>query len=519
MTAESKDDNDYIQQTQQHQLSSQSVENLKIENDDGNINTGTSTTTNTNANFNASVRDSNHSYSSLDPHLYRPSWRPPTPPRGDEPDSESHYSLRNNSDTESSQPSSSWLHSLLPKNRKNAKSKKYPPPVSAFHIPNSLSASSDDSMVDRSLLLQDNSLSFKIENNDNSSFSHSNKKQPLLHLSASASSSPYSQSSSPSKKQTRLQKYSKRQKQKHKSDLEIRQKCDFFYTGMDELEAKRGSQTKSKWATKQTPASVAYTNESRIRNGYGEYFDPTLRRKFMEEYEMLNTNLTNNEIEHNNAEDQFDDDIHDDDDAMDFRSLFTFGCSPTSREKELNRRGLTVDDHDIPAISDIRKSSLSFMNNGRMQIRLPSDKVRLLMDDHLEAGILCVEKDALVRSSADRSSAQDDVNREEAQNSLFMADDENIIGENISNNYDYSLSRANRNEAASSLKELRYVLTIDQDLYKRVLTEVVDSQTPCGLYYCCHDYESKTVNINVAVGILFVVFSFIFWGTCEWPTD
>ena len=189
MTAESKDDNDYIQQTQQHQLSSQSVENLKIENDDGNINTGTSTTTNTNANFNASVRDSNHSYSSLDPHLYRPSWRPPTPPRGDEPDSESHYSLRNNSDTESSQPSSSWLHSLLPKNRKNAKSKKYPPPVSAFHIPNSLSASSDDSMVDRSLLLQDNSLSFKIENNDNSSFSHSNKKQPLLHLSASASSS------------------------------------------------------------------------------------------------------------------------------------------------------------------------------------------------------------------------------------------------------------------------------------------------------------------------------------------
>mmetsp|Transcript_13407 Transcript_13407/g.20340 ORF Transcript_13407/g.20340 Transcript_13407/m.20340 type:complete len:106 (-) Transcript_13407:85-402(-) len=74
-------------------------------------------------------------------------------------------------------------------------------------------------------------------------------------------------------------------------------------------------------------------------------------------------------------------------------------------------------------------------------------------------------------------------------------------------------------DASAPLSELSYVLTVDQDLYKRVLSEAVDSQTMCGFYYCCHDYESKNVNINVAIGILLVVFSLLFWGTCVWPTE
>ena len=42
---------------------------------------------------------------------------------------------------------------------------------------------------------------------------------------------------------------------------------------------------------------------------------------------------------------------------------------------------------------------------------------------------------------------------------------------------------------------------------------VISLQMPCGLYYCCHDYGGKNVNIYVAIGILMIVFGFILCGT------
>jgi hypothetical protein len=295
----------------------------------------------------------------------------------------------------------------------------------------------------------------------------------------------------------------------------IREKCNFFYNNIEDIEAQR--QSKSQFATKQTPVSMTLTNES--SNGYCEYFDPTSRHAFMEEYAILNSTLSNEEIEYKDAEDQFVDD--DDEYGLDFQTLFTFGCSPTARDKELQRRGITADNGFVPAISDIRKSSLSYMNNGRIQIRLPSDRVRLLMDDHMEAGILSVERPLVLANETQESASNDTQERtspllkprRSSNDSIIVGSQQvSCVGDDTEINVDeYEV-------CTSSLPELNYVLTVDEDLYRRVLSEIVDSRTPCGLYFCCHDYDSKSVNIKVAIGILVIVFSLLLWGTITWPT-
>ena len=67
--------------------------------------------------------------------------------------------------------------------------------------------------------------------------------------------------------------------------------------------------------------------------------------------------------------------------------------------------------------------------------------------------------------------------------------------------------------------ELNYVLTVDQDLYKRVLKEMSDHWRVCGLYYCCHEAlgETKHVDIGVAISLLLVVLTLMAIATSYWP--
>uniref|UniRef100_A0A7S2MG41 Uncharacterized protein n=1 Tax=Helicotheca tamesis TaxID=374047 RepID=A0A7S2MG41_9STRA len=71
------------------------------------------------------------------------------------------------------------------------------------------------------------------------------------------------------------------------------------------------------------------------------------------------------------------------------------------------------------------------------------------------------------------------------------------------------------------LEPLRYVLTVDEHLYRRVVREIDQSQaTPCGLYYCCHDdTDSNRASISVAVLLLALVFLFLLVNTLIWPLD
>ncbi len=513
-----------------------------------------------------------HDLDNIASYSYHPSWRPPTPPPP--------HSNRNDDENDrrsQSSSKSSWLHSILPSSHKKSTSSSSPlrsrsrggvrgvkfPPGKAFQSPTLMSANSEDSMVDGSLLLQDESEIHQVDTTCTST-------ETAADVSTTSASSTCGSGEQEKKKKGRdddqniynykilddktqfqshqnkrynsTSKYKKRSKRNTNttSQKNRNQLGDFFYKGIEELESQHKSQ--SQYSLKSTlSSSHINTNE----NGYGgnEYFvTPASRRLFLEELVLLNSQ--DSQGDHDNAEDQFDDDPdnidQDHDDGLDFTTLFTmFGCSPTSREKELSKRGLTLDHEGLPAISDIRKSSLSYISNGRIQIRLPKDRVRLLMDDYMEAGVLCVEKEVITQQPehAVKTTADDEQkitleanNSEEKMTSPLLQpksyDDQQKEGMNqnfalsggADNNHDKKV--INNNEISqANLPELQYVLTIDQDLYRRVLSEMADSKAPCGLYYCCHAFDSKNVNIKVAIGILMFVFSLLLWGTLVWPTS
>ena len=70
-----------------------------------------------------------------------------------------------------------------------------------------------------------------------------------------------------------------------------------------------------------------------------------------------------------------------------------------------------------------------------------------------------------------------------------------------------------------SRHELAYVLTVDKDVYRRVVQESGDLYgIPCGMFYCNHDSESGVhMGIGVAVGVLLGIY-FMLVHMIVWPT-
>ena len=274
------------------------------------------------------------------------------------------------------------------------------------------------------------------------------------------------------------------------------------------------------------------TNHGNTEAAPCEFFtNSESRHTFLQQYHMLNTKLSV-EDRYQDAEDQFynisdsqdREEATNDDDILDVKALFGWGL--WSREQELSKLGLTADDRGIPAISDIRNSSMSYMVNGKVLIKLPTDRVRLVVDENMDPGILSVENNAddvaLAKMRANRvnMSLRDQVG-EELFSSLSSSPSLKLDCETIS--IETSIGpppihyNARNKRPNPSLTELNYVLTLEPDLYRRVLSEAADNRMPCGLFYCCDDDRSKNVNIRVAIGILSFAFGFILWGICIWP--
>lgn len=313
-------------------------------------------------------------------------------------------------------------------------------------------------------------------------------------------------------------------------DEEQQHDVSFFYNGMDDLEVTRYRQERNA------------TNWNHARNLQQEstnYFDHSLRRDFVQAHAFLNAFIAN---ENNSINDDDDDDndeetFDDNDDYMDFSTLFSFGCSPSSRQRHVD----SEKDNRLPAIADIRKSSLSYFHKGRVQMRLPTDHIRLAMDEYLEPGILIVERplmqsemDPTSRTHVDqRNGSLSDENTSDAHMPLLEnshQDDEVIQSDtirsmrNTDTNMNVKLPLLGDDQddiEQQNLEPLNYILTVDQNIYKRLLADISSSRMPCGFYYCCHDTvdHSKNVHIGVAIAILSVVFTFLFVATCIWPLD
>ena len=142
-------------------------------------------------------------------------------------------------------------------------------------------------------------------------------------------------------------------------------------------------------------------------------------------------------------------------------------------------RSFREDEGSSQNFSDVQKSTLVYEQDGRILVKLPRDQVRLVVDHDLEAGIVSVEQW--------RQIDQGDI----AKESVF--DD--------------------------SKPDLRYVLTVPEDLYRRVVSEMSDAMVPpyFGAFKCCS--ENEKADIRIALAVLCVVFILMFISTLEWPTE
>ena len=133
-------------------------------------------------------------------------------------------------------------------------------------------------------------------------------------------------------------------------------------------------------------------------------------------------------------------------------------------------------------VLDVQHSSLFYEQNGKLLMKLPRDQMRLMMDNDLEPGIVSVEQ---------WRKAEDQYQGFTAVSQMEMT------------------------------PPLKYVLTVPDDLYRRVVSEMsYRLMPPCwGFFKCCHYHDdTEHADIRLALVILAVIFALVFIFTMEWRT-
>jgi len=159
-----------------------------------------------------------------------------------------------------------------------------------------------------------------------------------------------------------------------------------------------------------------------------------------------------------------------------------------ARYQQLNQEYIVEDDLDLweedalrpppqTIIQDFSNSSLYYKQDGRVLMKLPKDKVRLVMDPELgEPGILS----ACITSSN---------NKKKIDATTIM-------------------------DAPHT--EISYVLTVPPDIYRKVVLELAHAHTTtCS---SCFESEDK-VSIQVAIGLLCVILTLLFINVIIYPGD
>jgi len=233
----------------------------------------------------------------------------------------------------------------------------------------------------------------------------------------------------------------------------IRNECAFFYSDADDFEAK--------------------THKTVHKNNIHTPDDSENEERGMSHKLSLNTNSLQEGVEEGGG-----------------MQYYAYSPSPPSKQTQSSQE---------PLQTNLSNSSLYQQRTdyNRVQIYLPTDNVRLLMDPQLESGILLMVKDGRNNSSdnSDNRSAYSLYSQVATQNPLYQ-----------------------QIHQKEQLEPPSYVLTVDDDLYKRVVQEISHSSFPFGLYFCWSE-SSKKVHIHVAIGILSVIFLLVFVSTMIWPYD
>jgi len=132
----------------------------------------------------------------------------------------------------------------------------------------------------------------------------------------------------------------------------------------------------------------------------------------------------------------------------------------------------------------VAASSLLFYQDGRRLMRLPRDQVRLLADPDLEPGVLSVEQCRPPKVIAIAGATTGAAATPTTNDDCVVVDDPS---------------------SAWHQHPLRYVLTVDDGLYRQIMTEMSPQQTQCCGIWGCLRRDQERVDIRVAYGLLTVI--------------
>ncbi|KAL3809201.1 hypothetical protein ACHAXA_000730 [Cyclostephanos tholiformis] len=147
----------------------------------------------------------------------------------------------------------------------------------------------------------------------------------------------------------------------------------------------------------------------------------------------------------------------------------------------------------ISVITDMAKSSLfkGVTDAGRIQLQLPKDSFRILMDRQLEAGYVYKRK-------------------------LVDNEDEFFVEYHTLDEAYHVNSTENQKRLPPDL----YVMAVDSTIYKRMLDEVIFSRAmPCGSYYCGHHADVRHPDITIAALAVAVLFFLLLAGSVVFGTE
>ncbi len=134
---------------------------------------------------------------------------------------------------------------------------------------------------------------------------------------------------------------------------------------------------------------------------------------------------------------------------------------------------------------------------GTLQLQLPKDAFRVLIDSQLEAG--CVYKRKLVD------------NEDEVFVDYHTVEEGHPLEHSACVCTCANCQRCN--EKVKRLPPDLYVMAVDNTLYRRILDEIIDSETmPCGTYFCGHHEDVRHPDVKIAAAIVFVVFLLLLAG-------
>ncbi|KAL7539710.1 hypothetical protein ACHAXR_009521 [Thalassiosira sp. AJA248-18] len=183
------------------------------------------------------------------------------------------------------------------------------------------------------------------------------------------------------------------------------------------------------------------------------------------------------------------------------QSIGSVELGPNAKKTQGRHVRAMSDASAISVTTDMAKSALfkGITDTGRIQLQLPKDSFRILMDSQLEAGM--VYKRKLVDSE------------DEFFVEFHTVDEDPVAVDGDTCNC--TCDRCMRcHEKQKRLPPDLYVMAVDSTIYRRMLDEVIASRSmPCGTFFCGHHEDVRHPDITIAALIVSVVVFLLLAGT------